>query len=118
VLRAMGPLDRIVQSAGRCNREGKLDVGRVLIFSPPGRHTPPGIYRTGTDTATSLLAQGHDLHDPETYRVYFQRLFQAANLDANRIQVHRESFDYPAVAELFRMIDDDTIPVVARPPGQ
>ena len=118
VLRAVGPLDRIVQAAGRCNREGRLEqLGRVVIFDPAEGSSPPGIYRTGIETAASLLATGCDLHDPRTYETYFHRLFQAADLDSKRIQEVRRTFDFPAVAQKFRMIEDDSVPAVVRPEG-
>ncbi len=112
VLRVIGPLDRIVQAAGRCNREGKLKEGRVVIFDPVEGSSPPGIYRTGLDTAISLLANQCDLHEPETYRKYFQLLFQAADLDSKEVQSSRKFLDYPTVANKFRMIDDDSAPAV------
>jgi CRISPR-associated endonuclease/helicase Cas3 len=117
VLRAIGPLDRIVQTAGRCNREGKLELGRVVIFDPAGGSSPPGIYRSGTDTAASLLSTGCDLHDPYTYQTYFQRLFQVADLDSKHIQASRQMLDFPEVARKFKMIEDDSAPAVVRPEG-
>jgi CRISPR-associated endonuclease/helicase Cas3 len=118
VLRAIGPLDRIVQAAGRCNREGKLpERGRVVIFDPAQGGSPPGAYRTGLDTAASLLGQGCDLHDPGTYERYFTMLFQGVETDREKIQDLRRSLDFPAVAAKFRLIDDEGAPVVVRPVG-
>jgi CRISPR-associated endonuclease/helicase Cas3 len=48
VVRAVGPLDGIIQAAGRCNREGRLDRGRVTVLRTEGERTPPGAYRTAT----------------------------------------------------------------------
>ena len=51
VLRAIGPLDSIIQAAGRCNRAGRLDYGRVVVFQPEnGSASPFGSYRLATDT--------------------------------------------------------------------
>lgn len=118
VLRAMGPLDRIVQAAGRCNREGRIEAGRVVVFNPAEGSAPPGIYKTGSTTAESLLVAGYDLHDPLTYQTYFLRLFQAADLDSKHIQSARQILDYPKVAQQFRMIEDDSVPAVIRLQGQ
>ncbi|HLZ22739.1 MAG TPA: CRISPR-associated helicase Cas3' [Ktedonobacterales bacterium] len=116
VLRALGPLDRIVQAAGRCNREGKLasGLGRVRIFVPEGLHLPPGSYRTGTELTAGALAKQADLHDPTVYTSYFQELYRHVPLDEKHVQDVRKILDYPAVAERFRMIEEDTKPVVVR----
>jgi CRISPR-associated endonuclease/helicase Cas3 len=114
VLRAIGPLDRIVQAAGRANREGRLGPrgGRVVVFEPVEGKTPPGAYRTGADLAGSHLRAGCDLHDPATYRRYFEELYRAVELDQAGIQKRRMALDYPAVAERFRLIEDEGMPVI------
>ncbi|MGA2622198.1 MAG: CRISPR-associated helicase Cas3' [Thermoguttaceae bacterium] len=117
VLRAVGPLDRIVQAAGRCNREGRLEAGRVVVFDPLEGGIPPGAYRAGYDLAAAMLRAGLDLHDPAAYRQYFQRLYQQVELDAEGIQALRAKLDFPEVADHFRMIPADNVSVVVRPPG-
>jgi CRISPR-associated endonuclease/helicase Cas3 len=118
VFRAVGPLDRIVQAAGRCNREGKLDrLGRVIVFQPESRDTPPGEYRTGTEIAVALLRDEADLHDPSTHQAYFRKLAGSVDQDAKEIQERRRALDYPEVAKRFRLIDDDGIPVVVPYPS-
>lgn len=112
VLRALGPLDSIVQAAGRCNRNGLLPaLGRVIIFDPAEGGLPPGPYRTATDVTRGLPAD-LDLHDPAIYRLYFERFYRRTDHDARQIQRLRHALDYPEVARQFCMIDDDTSPVV------
>ncbi|MFT4038434.1 MAG: CRISPR-associated helicase Cas3' [Thermomicrobiales bacterium] len=118
VLRAMGPLDRIVQAAGRCNREGRLAEGEVLVFNTPDGRVPPGAYRTATDRTIGLLRGGApDLDDPTIFTAYFASLFDLVNLDARKIQKLRRDFAYEQVAHEFRMIDDDATPVLVRYTG-
>jgi CRISPR-associated endonuclease/helicase Cas3 len=115
VLRAMGPLDRIVQAAGRCNREGKQVTGRVVVFEPAEGQLPPGAYASATATTRNLLVRtDFKFHQPENYREYFQALYQVVETDAKEIQKLRERFDFPGVEERFRMIDDDSVSVVVR----
>ena len=112
VMRAMGPLDAIIQAAGRCNREGSLGRGRVLVFLPEGTGTPPGEYRTAAGVARAVLGGGVDLDDPAVAREYFRRLYDTLETDARQVQKRRQAFDFPGVAQRFRMIDDDTESVV------
>jgi len=115
VLRAMGPLDAIIQAAGRCNREGRLDRGQVYVFEPEDGHTPPGAYRTATGLARAVLGKGDlDPNSAQAARDYFAQLFNTVNLDRNEIQACRKRLDYPETAQRFQMIDDDTVSVVVR----
>lgn len=114
VYRAMGPLDRIVQAAGRCNREGKrTEKGRMIIFDFPDNASPPGAYKMGTEDAKTLLDRNapERLHNPELYTEYFQMLFRDVDLDKKGIQPYRRDLDYPRVAEKYKLIED-TLPVV------
>jgi CRISPR-associated endonuclease/helicase Cas3 len=117
VLRAVGPLDRIVQAAGRCNREGKPSPGRVVIFDPADGGSPPGAYRTGLDTALAMLQPGCDLHDPAVYERYFMLLFGAVETDREGIQGLRAALDFEEVARRFRLTEDEGAPVAVRPRG-
>ena len=115
VWRAMGPLERIVQAAGRCNREGQLDEGRVMIFDPAHGRMPRGTYKLGFEKAR-LLLNDHDpeeLHHPELHREYFQQLHNDADdRKARRIQQARSNLDYPCAADEYRLIEDNTVSVI------
>ena len=117
VLRAVAPLDSIVQAAGRCNRNGRMpEPGRVVVFEPAeGSALPPG-YEQGKQQALIALAEAGAemrLDDLGVQRRYFERLICGTETDGERIQPLREQFDFPKVADRFRMIDP-TIPVVVR----
>ena len=116
VYRAMGPLDRIVQAAGRCNREGKMQgKGRVVIFELIDGKTPTGEYGKAVQETRQLLQESElDLHSPDIFENYFQRLYQIEERDKHGIQDLREKRDYPEVAQRFRLINDNTMPVIIR----
>lgn len=114
VYRALGPLDRIVQAAGRCNREGKMQgKGRVVIFEPLEGGMPKGEYATAVATTKRFLQRPDlDLYDPKIFAEYFQSLYQGVPSDKHDIQGLREKSNYPEVAAKFKLIEDNTTPVV------
>jgi len=90
VWRAMGPLDSIVQVAGRCNREGRLAAGEMHVFRPADHKLPPGVYRAAADQAAISLASLGDTAseslatDSGLFGRYFDSLYQVVNTDYAR----------------------------------
>lgn len=114
VYREMGPLDSVIQAAGRCNREGKQDKGRVIVFEAADGSVPRGFYRAATDVTRGLA---HGELDPNGYdaaRTYYEKLYNTWDTDRERIQALRARFDFPEVSRRFRMITDATEDVVVR----
>ncbi|HTE86940.1 MAG TPA: CRISPR-associated endonuclease Cas3'' [Dehalococcoidia bacterium] len=106
VLRAVGPLDSVIQAAGRCNREGTQQSGRVIVFRPQEGGMPPGAYRAGAGVTAGMASGGNlDPSTPAASAEYFRQLFDRVDTDRERVQEHRKAFDFPAVAEHFRMIE-------------
>jgi len=117
VIRALAPFDRIVQAAGRCNREGELDgLGQTIVFDP-GEHggKPPGDYTLSTNITELLLkAKRLDPHDPEAFRTYFSQIYRFIDPDRDAVQEARMWHNFESVHEKARMFDDDTFRVYVR----
>lgn len=113
VLRALGPLDSILQAAGRANREGRRDMGRMIVFETSEGRTPPGIYAEATNHTRNLVGSGPiDADDPATIHNYFSRFYGDQDTDLKEIQKCRRKADYPEVAKKFQMIDQATVSVI------
>jgi CRISPR-associated endonuclease/helicase Cas3 len=118
VMREMGPLESVIQAAGRCNREGKLpgSGGRVIVFwSADGKMPPDPWYNAGRDTLRAIIAasdQGPQIDDPAAICDYFGRLYHTGSLDTDGVQELRKKFRFQAVAETYKLIADAGQPVV------
>jgi CRISPR-associated endonuclease/helicase Cas3 len=118
--RALGPLDSIIQTAGRCNREGRHEQAcPVTIFRPAeGGHLPKGYEQVMQITETFL--HGRDastLHSPTTYSEYFARLYGITgrdNAEADPVFNYSTAFDFPNAAKECRLIEDNTRAVLVQ----
>ncbi len=119
VWRAIGPLDAIIQAAGRCNREGKQHAGDVRVFIPEHEPFPPMPgYKQATKVMLELLRRvGVDKFDPydgELIGHYYRTLYDLCDPDfqsGELLQSIRE-IDFPEVARRYRLIDQDSINII------
>lgn len=118
VLRAMGPLDRIVQAAGRCNRNGRPERGKVIVFDPIDGGMPQGAYQAATGATLTMLREGDlDLNHPETFIAYFRRFYGQWPADKKNIQLLRRDLAFEKVATSFQMIEEESVSVFVRYEG-
>ena len=107
VYRALAGLDSLIQAGGRCNREGRQELGRLVVFRAP-TPPPPGTPRRGLETMESLLRREEtvEVGDPKLVETYFRLLYQKEKLDAKAIQAERRQLNFATVARLFHLIED------------
>jgi CRISPR-associated helicase Cas3/CRISPR-associated endonuclease Cas3-HD len=128
VYRALAPMEAIAQAAGRCNRHGRDQIGRVVVFKPRDERGlyPPGY--TAAVNATEIflesLAQQAELdyteiiHSPARLRQYYDQLYALTGRAATELDDERplleaiRAGDFPEVAKLYRLIAQDAINVL------
>jgi CRISPR-associated endonuclease/helicase Cas3 len=116
VWRALGPLDSIIQSAGRCNREGNSPEPQpVHVFRPADGGLPRGAYEIAMKRTEAFLAANpgieQKLHLPETYRAYFACLYRDLGCDStdqDPVFTASAELKFPEAAEVCRLIGDET----------
>ena len=117
VYRAYAPLDSIAQAAGRCNRNGKLSAGRVVLFTPEEEKYPPGAYQQAASVTQAYLKQREhnaDLYDPILYTEYYRLLYDLTRPEGLRkdLQEAIEARDFVEVARQYRLIPETTVNVL------
>jgi CRISPR-associated endonuclease/helicase Cas3 len=120
VWRATAGLEAIAQAAGRCNREGKLAVGRVVVFEP-AEAPPPHELKIRWQAARPVLARHEDPLSLEAVRDYYTELYWqrgSAALDTAKVDgragivaaiaARADTADFPfeAIAAAFRVIKE------------
>jgi CRISPR-associated endonuclease/helicase Cas3 len=128
VYRAEAGFDSIAQAAGRCNREGKLrnadgDLVRGFTYVFEAEERPPvGVLRSAADTAKELESQYPNPLDPEAVETYFRLFYWTKKSEWDKFGVMKKLdidpqrarllFQFREMADAFRMIRDEQLPVL------
>jgi CRISPR-associated endonuclease/helicase Cas3 len=116
VFREIAPLESVIQSAGRCNREGKMNKpGDVYIFSISLEERPGPMkqYYSLADFANSLYNGKEELlFEHDFFGDYYRKAFQLfIPEDKYKIEQNRSHFNFEKVANSYHLIGDVTTPV-------
>lgn len=126
VWRAAAGLEAIAQAAGRCNREGRLSLGHVVVFEPAAAE-PPHELKIRWQAACPVLARHDDPLSLAAVHDYYKELYWQkgdAALDTARVsgrpgilaaiadRASTADFPFAAISGAFRMIREAMEPVV------
>lgn len=109
VFRELAPLESIIQSAGRCNREGKLKQGNVYLFQLEDTGQPSQQYETFAQYA-QLCYQNNEtrLSDADFYHEYYTKIIELYK-PKDEITSERNKWMFQNVAEKYHIINNTTL---------
>lgn len=113
VYREEAGLDSVLQAAGRCNREGKRAAADSMVTVFQGEDRPPKLFDTQIEVGRMVMERQMDLTTRQAVHDYFHELLEVkgkASQDLKSIMdvMAKQLFPFQAVAEQFRIIDNDT----------
>ncbi|MCK9393522.1 MAG: CRISPR-associated helicase Cas3' [Clostridia bacterium] len=122
VYRVMCGMDSVIQSAGRCNREGKLKEAKTYIFTSNSKFAVlKDNYLKQTAEIGAVIFKDKTLNLSLEQKAinYFEQLYSFNTLDkydiiyefqkSNRCNL---TFNFENVAEKFHLIEDNQVPVI------
>ena len=108
--RALAPLEAIIQAAGRCNRSGRFETGKVVVFEPEveGNLYPlDKWYQNAAVVVKEILSrESIDINDPECISNYYEILFQEYAKDKEALTKAIGNRDYKETAREYKLIDN------------
>ncbi|MBU1054147.1 MAG: CRISPR-associated helicase Cas3' [Proteobacteria bacterium] len=111
VFRAIAPLESVIQSAGRCNREDKLpDYGNVFLFKVQDGGMPDKTYSACAGFTEDIVKA--DINQLYTHDIFAQYYAKVINLfvepDKYGINNARNEFKFKTVNDSYRIIQNAT----------
>lgn len=124
VVRSIAGIDSIIQAGGRANREGKLNMGKVLIFEPTSEDgkIPKGIQSFVSITKEVIEILQEKAFDVQGIEMYFKLLYRSSGtndiLDMKNILSEFElinnnvKLNFQTAANKYKIIDDNTYNII------
>lgn len=124
VIRSIAGIDSIIQAAGRANREGELEIGKVLIFEPSSENgkIPKAIQDLASITKEVIAVLKNKAFELEGIKMYFNILYNSSSssdkLDTENILNEFEvsssvqKLNFETVAKKYKIMKENTKSIV------
>ncbi|MFC4912979.1 CRISPR-associated helicase Cas3' [Actinomadura gamaensis] len=115
VYRAKAPADSVQQAAGRCNRNGRLARGRVVIFDLEDDTGASRVYGAALAASDAYIGAGLAMPDDSAaLAAYYKDRYSLENVEGlgEVIERSRRRLDFPDVAARFNMVEEFTTSVL------
>ena len=108
--RALAPLEAIIQAAGRCNRSGKWNMGKVIVFEPEAEgnlYPPDRWYQNAAIVVKEILSREMiDINNPNSIANYYDVLFKEYAKDKESLTDAIENRNYEETAKEYKLIEN------------
>lgn len=117
VFREIAGIDNVLQSGGRCNREGKMDMGDVFVFETDGGK---GEIQLKSNITRNLFEEFDNISTDKCIEEYYSRLFafNDGNIDKSTItslmgeNLKFDEIPFRTCADNFKFIKNQVIGIV------
>ena len=117
VFREIAGIDNVLQSGGRCNREGKMDMGDVFVFETDGGK---GEIQLKSNITRNLFEEFDNISTDKCIEEYYSRLFafNDGNIDKSTItslmggNLKFDEIPFRTYADNFKFIKNQVIGIV------
>ncbi|MBE6843559.1 MAG: CRISPR-associated helicase Cas3' [Ruminococcus sp.] len=115
VFRQLAGLDNILQSGGRCNREGKRECGEVFVFETDEKLR--GDIKVRASIVKDMLDSGMDIDSDKSVKEYYRRIFKYNDeiIGDKTIASKTNGLDripFRTYSDEFKYINEETVSVV------
>jgi CRISPR/Cas system-associated endonuclease/helicase Cas3 len=113
VYRALAPLDAIIQSAGRCNRNGRLLQGEVVVFIPEDERYPDAAYENAANIVKLLSKDADiDIYNANHIREYYRKFYQTFSQDKGDLTKAIDTLNFEGVTNAYQLIPNKGFTVI------